>query len=98
MSKYKDALEGLTFQFAYQVVVGGIPCLTTGGLSTLEEAFELLGWKDPYPVPEAKCFSCNQWATCGTPTPKNYTQNYVRVCGKHFAQIQDELEKEKRGK
>jgi len=91
---YKDALEGMCQQFAFPIVVAGIPCLTTGGLSALEEAFYLLQWKDPHPCPENKCFLCNEWATCGTNTPKNYTQNYVRVCGKHFSQIQRELEKE----
>ena len=49
-----DALEDVVDQFAhrylrrrakwYQLV------MTTGGLSALEHAFDILGWKDPYVV------------------------------------------------
>ena len=88
------ALEGMCFQFGYKTMKDNTPCLTTGGLSALEEAFSVLGWQDPCPVPEAKCFLCNKWATCGTPMPKNYTQNYARLCDEHYYRIQDEFERE----
>jgi hypothetical protein len=65
---------------------------TTGGLSALEEAFAYLGWKDPQPCPENLCENCHKgFATCGTPTPKNYTTNYLIVCGDCFTKIQNEL-------
>lgn len=94
--KSKDIIIDLVQQFAYQTKLAGIPAYTTGGLSALESAFDYLKWRDPYPCPENKCDLCNEWASCGTPTPKNYTKSYMRVCGKHFSQIQRELEEEKR--
>ncbi len=66
----------------------GLPAYWTGGLSALEGAFSVLGWKDPYPCPENKCKygKCKEWATCGTPT-KN---GYKRVCFKHYQIIEKE--------
>lgn len=92
-NKYKEALESMVYQFAYEGKKDGLPAYTTGGLSALEEAFFVLGWQDPQPCPKNKCALCNDWATCGTPTPSNYTKNYLRVCGKHFSQIQQERQK-----
>jgi hypothetical protein len=43
-------IEDLVRQFAYQTVVDGVLCYTTGGLSALEDAFAVLGWGDPHPV------------------------------------------------
>ena len=47
MNKYKDALEGMVWQFAHRGVRDNKPILWTGGLSALEDAFEVLGWTDP---------------------------------------------------
>lgn len=81
-----EALEGMCQQFAYPVSIGGIPCLTTGGLSALEVAFDVLGWKEPYPTPWHKCDKegCGEHFTCGTPT-KN---GYKRFCGKHYREYE----------
>ena len=59
--------------------------ISTGGLSTLERAFDILGWNDPHPVPECECEvpGCHEHANCGTPTK----DGYKRVCGKHFAEL-----------
>ena len=59
--------------------------ISTGGLSTLERAFDILGWNDPHPVPECECEvpGCHEYANCGTPTK----DGYKRVCGKHFAEL-----------
>jgi hypothetical protein len=48
-----EALEGMVYQFAYWSDTAGGFC--TGGLSALEDAFEVLGWEDPHPVPEVRC-------------------------------------------
>ena len=32
----------------------------TGGLSTLEEAFAILGWDDPHPLPEGDPLACDE--------------------------------------
>ena len=49
----REVLEHMVHQFAYwSESVGG---LGTGGLSALEDAFEVLGWDDPHPVPGARC-------------------------------------------
>ena len=47
MSRIKDALEDMVWQFAYRGVRDGKPIMHTGGLSALESAFEALGWSDP---------------------------------------------------
>ncbi len=87
--KLKESLEDMVCQFAYQGKdKKGLPAYWTGGLSALEGAFSVLGWKDPYPCPENKCKygKCKEWATCGTPT-KN---GYKRVCFKHYQIIEKE--------
>jgi hypothetical protein len=54
----------------------------TGGLSALEEAFEVLGWDDPMPAPQARCDEpgCMEQSSCGTPTMTGYR----RTCGPHM--------------
>ncbi len=82
-NKYKEALEDMVNQFAFSL--DDPPRLTTGGLSALEHAFQVLGYPDPKEVPEQRCQhgNCNKTATCGTPTKKGYK----RVCGKHYIKI-----------
>lgn len=68
----REALEGMVRQFAYwSDSAGG---LTTGGLSDLEQAFTVLGWDDPHPVPEMRCDEpgCLHKYSSGTPTPTGY--------------------------
>ncbi len=80
------ALEDMVYQFGYDTVVDGYPALTTGGLSALEEAFEVLGWTDPYVVPNPIwCDApvvprCPNRTTSGTPTPNGYK----RYCREHM--------------
>lgn len=78
----RETIEDLVRQFAHETVKDGVPALWTGGLSTLEGAFAVLGWEDPFPCPENACETpgCNEWATCGTPTPDGYR----RLCGTHY--------------
>ena len=80
-----DVIEDLTRQFAYKTTSEGTPCLSTGGLSALEAAFDVLGWNDPHPVPESGCSvpGCPQWGTCGTPTPDGYKW----LCSIHAQQL-----------
>ena len=86
MSKYKDALIDMVWQFAFRGAKNQKLILHTGGLSALEGAFNVLNWSDPYFVPMTKGRKCDypkcfEWATCGTPTP----DGYKHFCGKHFA-------------
>ena len=83
-----DTIESLVTQFAFNYMSLGMPAYGTGGLSALENAFDVLGWSDPQPAPEHKCQygKCNQWANCGTPSK----DGYKRVCEKHFSKIQKE--------
>ena len=101
-SKYKEALIDMVHQFAYPCVPEGskVPCLITGGLSALEFAFEVLGWSEPYPVPELKCeiVGCPKMATCGTPVKSDYAKIYMRLCGEHFTQVEKEEAEEKAGR
>ena len=80
---WRECVEALCYQFAYwNPTTGGF---RTAGLSTLEEAFDLLGWRDPHESHDARCdeTGCMGQATCGIPT----TAGYRRVCGEHFAAL-----------
>ena len=81
----KGFAEDVAYQFGYYFPIKDILYISTGGLSTLEWAFRILGWNDPHPVPECECEfpGCHEQATCGTPTK----DGYKRVCGKHFAEL-----------
>ena len=72
IAELRDALEGMVRQFAYWSDKAGGYC--TGGLSALEDAFDALGWDDPYPAPSARCDEpgCMKQATCGSPSPTGY--------------------------
>jgi len=59
MNKYKDALEGMVWQFGYKGVKGGESIIWCGGLSALEEAFEVLGWEDPHYVEDCDGVICD---------------------------------------
>lgn len=74
-----DVIEGLVIQFAYSL--DNPPRLGTMGLSALEDAFQVLGWEDPHPVPEMGCDEpgCGAHAVCGWPSP----QGYRRTCSEH---------------
>jgi hypothetical protein len=78
----RDALEDMVNQFAPTCSRDGVTCLGTMGLSSLEYAFEVLGWDDPHPVPERQCDEpgCAEASTCGWPSPAGYR----RTCGKHL--------------
>ena len=87
----KGFAEDVAYQFGYYFPIKDILYISTGGLSTLERAFDILGWNDPHPVPECECEvpGCHERANCGTPTK----DGYKRVCGKHFAELyRDEAE------
>ena len=80
----REFAEDVARQFGYHgTTPDGRPAYTTGGLSTLEWAWSLLGWPDPKPAPECECQEegCHEWATGGRPTPDGYKW----LCGRHFA-------------
>ena len=81
----KEFAEDVAYQFGYYFPIKDMLYISTGGLSTLERAFDILGWNDPHPVPECECEvpGCHERANCGTPTK----DGYKRVCGKHFAEL-----------
>ena len=81
----KGFAEDIAYQFGYYFPIKDMLYISTGGLSTLERAFDILGWNDPHPVPECECEvpGCHERANCGTPTK----DGYKRVCGKHFAEL-----------
>lgn len=92
----KGFAEDVAYQFGYYFPIKDILYISTGGLSTLEWAFRILGWNDPHPVPECECEvpGCHEYATCRTPTK----DSYKRVCGKHFAELyRDESEASLKG-
>ena len=92
----KGFAEDVAYQFGYYFPIKDILYISTGGFSTLEWAFRILGWNDPHPVPECECEfpGCHKHATCGTPTK----DGYKRVCGKHFAELtREEAEAAQKG-
>ena len=92
----KEFAEDVAYQFGYYFPIKDMLYISTGGLSTLEWAFRILGWNDPHPVPECECEvpGCHEHATCGTPTK----DGYKRVCGKHFAELyREEAEAAQKG-
>ena len=80
--------KDVAYQFGYYCQNKGRLHITHGGLSTLERAFDILGWENPHPVPECECeiAGCHEYATCGTPTK----DGYKRLCYKHWKEIQEE--------
>ena len=81
----KEFAEDVAYQFGYYFPIKDMLYISTGGLSTLERAFDILGWNDPHPVPECECEvpGCHEHANCGNPTK----DGYKRLCGKHFAEL-----------
>jgi hypothetical protein len=83
-----NCIKEMVNQFAYQL--DNPPRITTGGLSALETAFDILGYSDPEPAPERGCQygKCKRFATCGIPTKSGYKF----VCGEHFRKLYKEKE------
>ena len=46
----REFAEDVAYQYAYERA----GCLTTGGLSTMETTFNILGWDDPHKLGELK--------------------------------------------
>lgn len=80
----REFAKDVVYQFGYYGQYDGRLHIGNGGLSTLEEAFDILGWDNPHPAPEFECEidGCHEHATCGAPT----SDGYKRMCGKHFAE------------
>jgi hypothetical protein len=78
VERLRSALEDMVNQFASYWGGGGI---TTGGLSALEEAFEVLGYSDPNPAPWRGCDEpgCREEGSSGWPSPTGYR----RTCHEH---------------
>ena len=82
--KLREALIGMVHQFAHwSDTVGGF---CTGGLSALEEAFEVLDYDEPQPMPELQCGvgGCKRQIAAGTNTP----EGYKRTCVKHIPALE----------
>lgn len=76
--------KDVAYQFGYYCQNKGRLHITHGGLSTLEWAFDILGWENPHPVPECECEidGCHEHATCGAPT----SDGYKRMCSRHYSE------------
>ena len=77
----REFASDVAYQFGYYCQHKGRLHITHGGLSTLEWAFDILGWENPHPVPECECEidGCHEHGTCGA----NTADGYKRMCGKH---------------
>ena len=78
----REFAEDVAYQFGYYGQYKGRLHIMHGGLSTLEWAFDILGWDNPHPAPEYECEidGCSEYATCGVPT----ADGYKRMCGRHY--------------
>ena len=90
VSKYRDALKSMVWQFAYRIVQGGKLVLSSGGLSALEEALDVLKMSDPYILKKdeqeylvCEVKICNEWSTTAVKCGK---YRYVQVCSEHYRQ------------
>lgn len=75
----RDALDNMVRQFA--CTANGKR--STGGLSALEQAFEVLGLDDPHSLDTKEICDepgCNAPRTCGWPS----SAGYRNTCGKHY--------------
>lgn len=72
--RLREFAEEVIRQFAYRIKTNGQCAYTAGGLSVLEEAFDIIGWDDPHLCPECECEEdgCHEWATGGMLTPDGY--------------------------
>lgn len=91
VEEMREFAQEVAYQFGYYCQNGGRLHITHGGLSTLEQAFDILGWENPHPVPECECEidGCHEHATCGAPT----ADGYKRMCGKHCRERKRQCEK-----
>lgn len=78
----REFAADVAYQFGYYGQYNGRLHIGNGGLSTLEWAFDILGWENPHPVPECECEidGCHEHATCGSSTK----DGYKRMCGRHM--------------
>ena len=81
VDEMREFASDVAYQFGYYCHNKGRLHITHGGLSTLEWAFDILGWENPHPVPECECEidGCHEHATCGA----NTADGYKWMCGKH---------------
>ena len=89
-TELREALEDMVWQFAYRFdgAAKRPPTLSTGGLSALEHAFDVLGWSDPKKCPDSSCDiqGCQKWPTSGNPLPNG---DYWHLCSDHREMITD---------
>jgi hypothetical protein len=91
-----ECLEDMVLQFADRgTKIDGDRrrrVLTTMGLSVLESAFLMLGWKDPHYTDFPGCDwpECEEWTTCGMPTPEGYRH----YCSLHGREAREQKEAE----
>lgn len=82
VDEVREFAADVAYQFGYYGQYNGRLHIGNGGLSTLEWAFDILGWENPHPVPECECEieGCHEHATCGATT----ADGYKRMCGRHM--------------
>jgi hypothetical protein len=79
----KEVLERMVMQFGYQGIINGKPVISTGGMSALEEAFEVLGWDDPHKLPEEGNTCEIDGCMEGIASGMRWDVFYLHLCSKH---------------
>jgi hypothetical protein len=86
MSKYKEALESMVWQFGYRGISDGKSAICNGGLSALEEAFEALGWDNPHYIEDINGCICDVEGCAGWVVSQGCAweeTGYWMVCREH---------------
>ena len=87
MKEYKEALEGMVWQFAYRSVnKDNKSILWTGGTSALEYAFIALSWQDPHIVEDFDGGICDVEGCAGWVVAQGgmwVETGYWCLCDKH---------------
>lgn len=82
-----DALYSVVWQFGYRGVRSGQAIISTGGLSALEEAFDVLGWDDPHIVDDESILcdvlNCPDFMSAQL----HWNGVYSRICSNHSRQL-----------
>lgn len=86
-----ECITGLVWQFGHRTVVNGQPAISSGCLSDMERAFQVIGWDDPHYLTETEqdgvvceVKGCVQPSSCGQHWAEG-DDLYLRICSNHAA-------------
>lgn len=87
IDKLEELVEDVCFQFGHSTTIKSHAAISSMGLSTLEDCFDILSWDNPHLIPECECdiVGCYLRTSGGHNTWEDGP--YVRVCSKHSIEV-----------